>query len=168
MWHPPVADWERQKVRNDDSIVIEVRWRDVSVLLTGDIGKAVERELIAAIPHSPIRVVKVPHHGSLTSSTPDFVRAVAPRVAVAGFPSERLVERAQGLQRLGQPQLRRAQVDERRDAPRQQFERGFERTFGLLEASGFEVPQALQEKVLGLLEWVGHGAALLSSALIIA
>ena len=82
VWHPPVADWERQKVRNDDSIVIELRWRDVSVLLTGDIGKAVEKELIAAIPHSPIRVVKVPHHGSLTSSTPDFVRAVAPRVAI--------------------------------------------------------------------------------------
>src|SRR5207247_2666008 len=71
-----------QEGANDNSIVIELRWRDVSVLLTGDIGKAVERELIAAIPHSPIRVVKVPHHGSLTSSTPDFVRAVAPRVAI--------------------------------------------------------------------------------------
>jgi competence protein ComEC len=82
VWHPPVADWERQKVRNDDSIVIELRWRDVSVLLTGDIGKAVEKELIPAIPHWPIRVVKVPHHGSLTSSTPDFVRAFAPRVAI--------------------------------------------------------------------------------------
>ena len=32
------ADWERQKVRNDDSIVLELRWRDVSILLTGDIG----------------------------------------------------------------------------------------------------------------------------------
>src|SRR3954471_2057985 len=92
---------------------------------------------------------------------------VAPRVAVAGFPSERLVKGAQGLQRLGQPQLRRAQVDERRDAARQQFERGFEGAFGLLEASGFEVPHALQEKMLSLFEWLGHGAALLRSALII-
>jgi competence protein ComEC len=82
VWHPPVADWERQKVRNDDSIVIELRWRDVSVLLTGDIGKAVEKALIPVMPRWPIRVVKVPHHGSLTSSTPDFVRAIAPRVAV--------------------------------------------------------------------------------------
>ena len=31
-------------MRNDDSIVLELRWRDVSVLLTGDIGKAVERD----------------------------------------------------------------------------------------------------------------------------
>jgi len=82
VWHPPVADWERQKVRNDDSVVIELRWRDVSMLLTGDIGKATETLLIPAIPNWPIRVLKVPHHGSLTSSTPDFVRASAPRVAI--------------------------------------------------------------------------------------
>jgi len=31
-WHPPPADWERQHVRNDDSLVIEVRWKDVSIL----------------------------------------------------------------------------------------------------------------------------------------
>jgi competence protein ComEC len=82
VWHPPVADWERQKVRNDDSIVIELRWRDVSVLFTGDIGKAVEKSLAAAISRSALRVMKVPHHGSLTSSTPDFVRAIAPRLVV--------------------------------------------------------------------------------------
>ena len=39
-----MPDWERQRVRNDDSIVLELRWRDVSVLLTGDIGRAVERD----------------------------------------------------------------------------------------------------------------------------
>jgi competence protein ComEC len=80
--HPDVPDWERQKVRNDDSIVVELRWRDVSVLLTGDIGKAVERTLLTVIPPVPLRIVKVPHHGSLTSSTPDLLRALAPRLAV--------------------------------------------------------------------------------------
>jgi competence protein ComEC len=79
--HPDAADWERQRVRNDDSIVIELRWRDASVLLTGDIGKA-PSALASAIPPSALRVVKVPHHGSLTSRTPEFVRALAPRVAV--------------------------------------------------------------------------------------
>src|SRR3989454_2170997 len=68
--------------RSDDSIVIELRWHDASVLLTGDIGKAVEPALASAIPRAALRVVKVPHHGSLTSSTPEFVRALAPRVAV--------------------------------------------------------------------------------------
>jgi len=80
--HPDVPDWERQKVRNDDSIVIELRWRDVSVLLTGDIGRTVEETLAPALPPAPIRIVKVPHHGSLTSSTVGFVQAMAPRLAV--------------------------------------------------------------------------------------
>ena len=50
--HPDPADWERQRVRNDDSIVLELRWRDVSVWLTGDIGRAVVRHLGADPPHT--------------------------------------------------------------------------------------------------------------------
>jgi len=80
--HPSVADWERQKVRNDDSLVLELRWRDVSVLLTGDIGRAVERTLAETIPPARLRVMKVPHHGSLTSSTTEFVNAMHPNIAV--------------------------------------------------------------------------------------
>ena len=80
--HPAPADWERQRVRNDDSVVVNLRWRDVSVLLTGDIGKDVERALAPRINRSAITVVKVPHHGSLTSSTSDFIRAIRPQVAV--------------------------------------------------------------------------------------
>ena len=79
--HPDKPDWERQRVRNDDSIVLDLRWRDVSVLLTGDIGRVVERALLS-IPPAPLRIVKIPHHGSLTSSTPEFVHALAPTVAV--------------------------------------------------------------------------------------
>jgi competence protein ComEC len=80
--HPGMADWERQKVRNDDSLVLELRWREVSVLLTGDIGRGVEREIAPTIPDAPLRVVKVPHHGSLTSSAADFVAGLHPQIAV--------------------------------------------------------------------------------------
>ena len=61
--HPAPADWERQRVRNDDSIALELRWRDVSFVLTGDIGKAVERTLLGRFDPVPNRVLKVPHHG---------------------------------------------------------------------------------------------------------
>ncbi len=80
--HPPPPDWERQRVRNDDSIVVELRWRDVSVVLTGDIGAPVERVLSPRLGRAPIRVLKVPHHGSLTSSTPEFLQSARPTIAV--------------------------------------------------------------------------------------
>ena len=80
--HPAPADWERQKVRNDDSIVLELRWRDVSVVLTGDAGRVVEHAIAPTFTPAPLRVVKIPHHGSLTSSSPDFVAALHPQVAI--------------------------------------------------------------------------------------
>jgi competence protein ComEC len=80
--HPVEADWERQRVRNDDSIVLDIRWRDVSLLLTGDIGREVEQALGERVRAAPLRVLKVPHHGSLTSSSPGFLQAVRPDVAV--------------------------------------------------------------------------------------
>jgi competence protein ComEC len=99
--HPAPADWERQKVRNDDSIVLELRRRNVSILLTGDIGRAVEAPLAGVIPSARFRVIKVPHHGSLTSSTREFVSAVHPSIAVVsagrgnhfGHPAAEVLER---------------------------------------------------------------------------
>jgi competence protein ComEC len=80
--HPAREEWERQRVRNDDSLVLELRWRDVSILLTGDIGRDVERTLAMSLPSAPLRILKVPHHGSLTSSTAEFLDAVGPDVAI--------------------------------------------------------------------------------------
>ncbi len=82
VWNPPPPDWERRKVRNDDSLVIELRYREVSIVLTGDAGKDVERELAGKFAPAPIRVVKVPHHGSATASSWEFVSALRPRIAL--------------------------------------------------------------------------------------
>jgi len=80
--HPPLPDWERQKVRNDDSLVIELRYGQVSMLLTGDIGREVEQALIPTLDLLPIVVLKSPHHGSGTSSSQAFLDAVQPDVVV--------------------------------------------------------------------------------------
>jgi competence protein ComEC len=99
--HPRPPDWERQDVRNDDSIVLELLWGGVSIVLTGDIGRDVEREIAPLFAPSPLRVLKAPHHGSLTSSSREFLRALAPRVAVVsagrgnafGHPAPEVLER---------------------------------------------------------------------------
>jgi competence protein ComEC len=80
--HPPVPDWERQQVRNDDSIVLELRFGRVSMLLTGDIGREVEKNLIPRLDLLPLVVLKSPHHGSGTSSSAEFIHAIAPDVVV--------------------------------------------------------------------------------------
>ncbi len=43
--NPPLPDWERQRVRNDDSLVLRLRYGDVDMLLTGDVGAETERAL---------------------------------------------------------------------------------------------------------------------------
>ena len=80
--HPGPADWQRQRVRNDDSLVIELRFEQVSVLLTGDIGRDVEEALATTLDLLPIVVLKSPHHGSGTSSSDEFLRKLRPRVVL--------------------------------------------------------------------------------------
>ena len=56
-----------------------------SMLLTGDIERFAENLLLGK--NVKADVLLVPHHGSRTSSTPEFIAAVAPRWAIvpAGF-----------------------------------------------------------------------------------
>ncbi len=81
-WHPPPPEWERQKVRNDDSIVLDVRYRDVSILLAGDVGPNAEAGLSRILQPAPLRVLKAPHHGGSASSTDAFISAARPAAVV--------------------------------------------------------------------------------------
>ncbi len=74
--HPPAPEWERQRVRNDDSIVLAVRMGQVSVILPGDIGREGERRALEHLEAAPLTVLKAPHHGSATSSTREFLEAI--------------------------------------------------------------------------------------------
>jgi competence protein ComEC len=80
--NPPEPDWERQKVRNDDSIVLEVRVGGVAFMLTGDITRAVEPEIVQGLVPSPLVIVKAPHHGSAGSSSQAFVDATRPAAVI--------------------------------------------------------------------------------------
>ena len=80
--HPPAPDWERQRVRNDDSIVLEIVYGDVAVLLLGDVGADVERSILAQLRPARYRILKVAHHGSRTSTSQELLDAWRPQVAV--------------------------------------------------------------------------------------
>lgn len=80
--HPPHPEWERQRVRNDDSEVVEIRYGGVSFVFTGDISREVERTIAPSFARAPIRILKVPHHGSATSSSQYFLDTLRPDIAV--------------------------------------------------------------------------------------
>jgi competence protein ComEC len=79
--HPPRPDWERPRSRNDDSVVLRVRIDEVEILLTGDAGAEFER-LFAAGDPAPIRILKVGHHGSRSSTSQALLAAYRPHVAL--------------------------------------------------------------------------------------
>lgn len=68
---------------NDDSCVLLISDGEHSVLLTGDISKKVEAELLQQYPTISADILIVPHHGSKTSSSDLFITTVNPSFSVA-------------------------------------------------------------------------------------
>lgn len=87
---------------NDNSLVLRVSIGRRAVLLAGDAEALEEGALVAAGARLGADVLKVGHHGSRTSSTEAFVRAVHPRVAVvsSGLHNRWDHPHAEALQRL--------------------------------------------------------------------
>ena len=93
---------------NNDSVVLRLVYGSVAVMLAGDIERAGEETLVKSGEDLRADVLKVPHHGSKTSSTAAFIDAVGPRCAVIsvgersrfGHPNAEVVSRyvARGIQ----------------------------------------------------------------------
>ena len=67
---------------NDGSVVLRLEYGDVSLLFTGDIEEGTDAAMLGWGGRLQSTILKVPHHGSSTSSGPSLVAAVAPRTAV--------------------------------------------------------------------------------------
>jgi competence protein ComEC len=81
--HPPLEKSKRPRFwGNDASLVLRLSYGEVSFLFSGDIESSAEREILGTGVNLKSTVLKVPHHGSKSSSTPDFLEAVQPRFAV--------------------------------------------------------------------------------------
>jgi len=89
--------------KNNDSLVLRMQYAERSVMLPGDAEKQAERQILAENSEAAMHadVLKVGHRGSKNSTTPEFLAAVRPQVAVIsagednpyGHPSPDLLER---------------------------------------------------------------------------
>lgn len=103
--HPPQSFSQKKKkpyaAENDRSLVIRMKAQGLSLLFAGDIHAEGEKFLLRNVPDLAGYLLKVPHHGSRTSSTREFIAAVRPAIAVITVgdgnvyrhPSEEVVER---------------------------------------------------------------------------
>lgn len=88
---------------NNQSTVLRISYGETTFLLTGDIEKETERELLQTPELLQSNVVKAAHHGSKTSSTQPFIEATKAKLVVIsvgkhsqfGHPHEEVVERWQ-------------------------------------------------------------------------
>ncbi len=98
----PLSDSESDLDNN--SVVLHLRDGRVSFLLAADIMRDTEWELVRERADLPGTVLKVAHHGSATSTTPEFLAVVNPEVAVIsvgadnkfGLPNQEVVSRLEG------------------------------------------------------------------------
>jgi competence protein ComEC len=75
----PQVGWQSSNP-DDQSLVLHMQYGSTSALLVGDAHKRIEKILVDESPHADL--LKVGHHGSATSSSPEFLAAVKPRYSV--------------------------------------------------------------------------------------
>jgi len=104
--NPPLGGKKGQSFfGNDASLVIRLVFGEVSFLFCGDVESGAEEEILRSKANLKSTVIKVPHHGSKTSSNPRFLERVRPKWAVfsvkAGgrprLPHPSVLERYEGL-----------------------------------------------------------------------
>lgn len=78
--------WTGENYKDDNlnnySIVCKYTFGERSVLFTGDCEKDIENKLVASNSSLKADILKVPHHGSSTSSTEQFINKVKPSISI--------------------------------------------------------------------------------------
>ncbi len=108
----PPADWQpKPQPKNDDSLALLIGYGDTRALLAGDLEKKMERFIASESPRADL--LKVAHHGSATSTTPELLDAVHPQFAVisAGYHNSFGHPRQVVLDRLQAAQVRTYRTD---------------------------------------------------------
>ena len=98
-----------ENVLNNNSIVCKLHYKNFSILFTGDIEEIAEKEILKEYKENSnllkATIIKVPHHGSKTSSTQEFLEAVNSSFALIGVgknntfghPNDEVIDRLKSL-----------------------------------------------------------------------
>jgi len=76
----PDRDWHSSKPGNNDSLAFQIRYAETTALMEGDAEAASEARMTTM--HPAATLLKVAHHGSKTSATPEFLAQVNPQYAI--------------------------------------------------------------------------------------
>ena len=100
----PKEEQIQENILNNNSIVAKLKYRNFSILFTGDIEEVAENQILKEYKNIKVNentnadtnintdtnvflgatILKVGHHGSKTSSTQEFIEAVNPKIALIG------------------------------------------------------------------------------------
>ena len=82
----PTSELIQENVINNNSLVVKLEHKDFKMLFTGDIEEIAEERLLKLYDKEELKadILKVPHHGSKTSSSQKFLEAVSPKLALIG------------------------------------------------------------------------------------
>jgi len=94
-----------ENILNNNSIVCKLNYKNFSCLFTGDIEEIAEKQILQVHKNNlnilNSTLLKVPHHGSKTSSTQEFIDKIKPKIALIGVgknnkfghPNDEVIER---------------------------------------------------------------------------
>ncbi len=105
----PIEKQIEENQLNNNAMVMKLQYKDFSILFTGDIEEVAEKKILSVysdnLDNLKATVLKVAHHGSKSSSTEEFLKAVNSKVAMIGVgennmfghPSNVVLERLQSF-----------------------------------------------------------------------
>ena len=88
----PESEQIEENMINNNSLVFNMHYNNFSMLFTGDIEEIAEKRIIEITNKSRLKadIIKVPHHGSKTSSTRELLEIVLPKIALIGVGKDNL------------------------------------------------------------------------------
>lgn len=88
----PESEQIEENMINNNSLVFNIHYNNFSMLFTGDIEEIAEKRIIEITNKSRLKadIIKIPHHGSKTSSTRELLEIVLPKIALIGVGKDNL------------------------------------------------------------------------------